>query len=149
MASKQSVLVTGSRDYTKKGVLEALLTGLLSKWLFGEFTLIHGGALGADKLAKQWAAPLLENVEATVKGNVHKWNGVINMIQVDAEWDKYGKGAGARRNAQMLEYEPKLCIAFKDNFDHTFEHGGTENMCVLAMTSGIPTYLIEKLELPA
>lgn len=150
MGKKQRVLVTGSRDYKRKGMIDATLTGLLSNHFFGDFTLIQGGAQGADLLAKNWAIPMLENVDHTQKDNVIHWKGTIEMYQVNAEWELYDRWvAGPRRNTQMLEYEPTLCLAFKDNFDPTMEHGGTENMCMQAMDAGIPTYLIQKLELPS
>lgn len=58
--------------------------------------LILGRAKGVDEFAEDWAV-------------VH-W---VNYSVYPADWDKYGKGAGAIRNKQMLdEGKPDIVIAF-------------------------------------
>ncbi len=58
--------------------------------------LIHGGAVGVDRCAGQWA----HNQRITVREFI-------------AQWDKYDKSAGPIRNQQMLdEGKPDLVIAF-------------------------------------
>lgn len=77
-------------------------------------TVIHGAAKGADRLAGEWAA----------------YQG-INVIEVPAEWDKYGKRAGFLRNQKMLTYEPDLVVAFPGG-------AGTKMMIDLARGKGVP-----------
>lgn len=58
--------------------------------------LIHGGARGADSLAHAWATSKQVPVEV-----------------YPADWKRYGKAAGYRRNTQMLtEGKPRVVIAF-------------------------------------
>jgi hypothetical protein len=88
------VLVTGGRHFTDR------------EWLFSELTaldqqepisqIIHGNALGADRLSGEWAR--ISGVDCRV---------------FDAPWAQYGKMAGHIRNSQMLqEAKPDLVLAF-------------------------------------
>jgi hypothetical protein len=49
--------------------------------------VVSGAARGADQMGEEWA----------------RSNG-IPITRFPAEWEKYGKGAGHKRNAQMGEY---------------------------------------------
>lgn len=80
------VIVTGGRDYAGFGLLEVL------EELDGEhpdFTLIAGDADGADALAIAWR-------NATGSGVCGR------AICVRAEWERYGRSAGPKRNAAMV-----------------------------------------------
>lgn len=80
-----------------------------------DITIRHGGANGADLVADSWA--------------VTNW---LPVQEVKAQWDKYGKSAGYRRNARMLEPPaPDLVVAFPGG-------RGTANMVMLAKRAGIP-----------
>lgn len=85
--------------------------------------VIEGGALGADRIAREWA----------------KTRGVPFHTE-NAEWDKYrqpsGKNpAGPIRNAKMLTLGPQVVIAFPGGT-------GTSNMLSQARAKGIPTIRI-------
>jgi len=57
--------------------------------------IISGGAKGADEFGEEWAHDL----------------GVSCEIEY-ADWGKFGKGAGPKRNQKMLDdYSPHLIIA--------------------------------------
>lgn len=59
-------------------------------------TIIHGLALGVDKMAEDW-------------GNLH----ACNIRRFKADWDTHGKAAGPIRNQQMIDQgKPDLIIAF-------------------------------------
>lgn len=76
--------------------------------------LIEGDAPGADRLAGRWARR--SNVET---------------IKFPAEWRKYGRSAGHRRNQQMLdEGKPDLVVAFPGG-------RGTADMVRRAEAAGI------------
>ena len=101
------VLVCGGRDYKN------------SKFLFNKLqdipitVLIQGEARGADALAKQYA----------IKNN-------IEYESYPANWQKYGKGAGYRRNSEMLKKgKPELVVAFTGG-------KGTDMMVSLAIDNG-------------
>lgn len=84
-------IVCGGRNYNDYVALSNVLDKL------GVDYVICGGASGADALARQWADE--------------------RVIPVDvycAEWKKYGRSAGPRRNQQMLdEGRPDLIVAFE------------------------------------
>lgn len=58
--------------------------------------LIHGDCpTGADRVAKAWAE-----------------KNMMPQKPFPADWDRYGKAAGPRRNQEMADYHPDICIAF-------------------------------------
>lgn len=106
------VLVCGGRAYADNDRLYATLDDLD---LDGSVSaVIEGGASGADALACRWAISRGVPIET-----------------FRADWVRYGRSAGPRRNAQMLlEGKPDLVIAFAGG-------RGTANMVALARKSGI------------
>jgi hypothetical protein len=87
------VLVTGSRDWDDAPVIAAALAVVAGE--VGPFTLVHGGARGADLIAAE----------------IHtSWGGEAEAHPAD--WKRYGKPAGFRRNAEMVASGVDLCIAF-------------------------------------
>lgn len=98
------VLVCGGRDYDDYIRAWSVLYSICDEFgLWDEdmllpegITIVHGGARGADRLADQWA--------------VANW---VPIEEYKADWDKYGKSAGHRRNQEMLDKaKPDLVIAF-------------------------------------
>lgn len=89
------VLVCGGRDYNDFDCVWDTLTALHQN--DGPITcIIHGAAIGADTLGRQWA-------EANN----------IPHIPFPADWKRYDKMAGRVRNGQMLrEGKPDLVVAF-------------------------------------
>lgn len=78
--------------------------------------VIHGGAKGADRMAKDWA---LE------KG--------CDLVPFPAEWEKYGRKAGPIRNQRMLdEGKPDIVLAFPDK-----DSVGTWDMVKRAQKAGL------------
>lgn len=105
------VLVCGGRDYANQQQLETVLDSLDSDYYT---TLIHGAARGADTLAAMWAASRFMEVKP-----------------FPADWDKYGRSAGAIRNQRMLdEGKPDLVVAFPGG-------AGTALMVKLARKAGV------------
>lgn len=84
------VLVTGSRNWADGPLLTSVL-GSYGPW----DQLVVGDAPGADALARKWADA--SGVQAHV---------------FTADWERFGKGAGAMRNQRMVERGADLCIAF-------------------------------------
>jgi hypothetical protein len=88
------VLVFGGRHFNDRQVLYTLLDYLHNigqpiTWL------IHGGARGADQLGESWAMS----------------RGVQTQCFLP-QWNKYGAGAGPRRNERMLlEGRPEVGVA--------------------------------------
>lgn len=87
------VLITGSRDWTDELAIIDAITNIAippSAW-----TLVHGDSRGADRIGASFAAGLGMTVEAH-----------------PADWDRYGRSAGFRRNAEMVNLGADVCLAF-------------------------------------
>ena len=112
------VLVCGGRDFNRPAQLTRALDMLHKERKFTH--LIHGGAAGADTLAGEWARMKSE----------------IESYVCHAEWEKYGKSAGYKRSARMLEWKPDLVVAFPGG-------AGTKMMKRLAAEHGIEVIEIE------
>jgi hypothetical protein len=121
------ILVTGSRDWEDYGrVAEALTAAVLhfaeENNLLGPtdyVTVVHGACpTGADRMADDFA------------GGVCRWT----VERHPADWDRYGKAAGFRRNAEMVKAGADICIAFIRNGS-----AGASHTADLALRAGIPT----------
>ena len=89
--------------------------------------IVYGCAPGADMLGKQWA-------EAERR---HGW---VGLAPFPADWEKYGKGAGPRRNKQMLdEGNPDLVVAFPGG-------RGTADMIQRARAAGVRVIEVQEPE---
>jgi hypothetical protein len=93
------VLVTGSRDWSDITTIRnefKLITQQnpsVTKW-----TLVHGGARGADLLAAQVAKEM-------------GWY-IISMPVTTQDWQKHGKKAGIMRNNDMIhKHKPHHAVA--------------------------------------
>jgi len=109
------ILVCGGRDYIDERKVFAVLHDYKGK----VSVLIHGCAKGADTIAGTWA--LINNVE---------------VLRFKADWDRFGKAAGPKRNKRMLdEGHPDLVIAFPGG-------AGTTNMITQAHAANVQVILI-------
>jgi hypothetical protein len=106
------VLVTGDRRWSDPTLLRDVLDNLPSIT-----ELIEGGALGADRMAGQWAFD----------------RGVFN-VTIYADWKTYGRAAGAIRNQKMLDMKPDLVVAFHDDLANS---RGTGHMVRIAKAGGV------------
>jgi hypothetical protein len=111
------VLVCGSRNWKAYGKVKERLA-LLPK----DCTIIEGGAPGADLIARLAAMEL-----------------GLDVVEVPANWTRYGKAAGPIRNDRMLKFKPHLVIAFHENIDAS---RGTKDTVTKARNLGIPTEVI-------
>ncbi len=121
-----NIIIAGSRDFkdydfmentllcnqpTKSYVIQGLPRGEV-------LTIISGTATGADRLGEIWA---------------DKHN--FEVERFPADWERFGKKAGAIRNRQMAEHAD-LCIVFWDG-----QSRGTLNMIQTARDVGIPVHV--------
>lgn len=107
------VIIAGCRDYTDYKTLKEFADHMLSNTK-EEIQIVSGGASGADALGERYAQE---------KG--------YSLIRFPADWNKYGRSAGPKRNKQMAQYADAL-IAFWDG-----KSKGTKNMIDEARTAGI------------
>ena len=94
------VIIAGSRDIVDMQVLEEALKD--SKFTVTE--VVCGGARGADTLGRLWA---------------EKHDIPVRMFL--AQWNKYGRSAGYRRNDEMAQYGDSL-IALWDGQSRGTQH---------------------------
>lgn len=91
------VLVCGSRGWRHYDVMWNRLARLATRHAETGFTLVHGGAVGADQMAAEMAMKLGADAECYLP-----------------DWQAHGRAAGFKRNIQMLDTKPDLVIAFWD-----------------------------------
>lgn len=91
------ILVCGGVEWSNITLTEAVLDGYRQQMHDKDqpISIVQGGARGADFIAKAWAEK-------------HD----IPCETFNAEWKRYGRGAGPIRNSAMLETSPDLVIAF-------------------------------------
>ena len=118
------ILVAGSRSWTDYDKVEKELDKIISFSDDDNVTIVSGGAKGADTLAEKYA---------TAKG--------YKFLKVCAEWDKYGKSAGYKRNVKMHEIirqdDERACVCFWDGHSK-----GTQHNFTLAKTGNTPLFVI-------
>ncbi len=105
------IIVCGGRDYLDARRVNDVLDALRLE--IGEFTVIEGGATGADHCAQLWALARK-----------------VPLKTVHADWNAHGRAAGPIRNKQMLELGAQLVIAFPGG-------RGTANMMKQARAAGV------------
>jgi predicted polyphosphate/ATP-dependent NAD kinase len=103
------IVVTGGRDYADREHVFRVLDEYPS-----DTTIIQGGAKGADYLAA---------IAALNQGKP--------LFTFVADWAKWGRSAGPRRNEEMLDAGADLVIAF-------YGGKGTANCVTQARRRGIP-----------
>lgn len=116
------ILITGSRDWRdEKAIGDALAAAWLEHGCGQALIVVNGGARGADAIAQRWACTM-RNLGLPVHPEMHR-----------ADWDRYGKSAGHRRNAEMVARGADLVLAFPLG-----ESRGTRGCMELARRAGIP-----------
>lgn len=110
------VAVVGSRTMTDAAWLAHVLNQCRSVW--GAFTVISGGARGADALALAWARERDQPFRLYA-----------------ARWGKYGKRAGPLRNRRMVE-DAQVVVAFWDG-----QSAGTASTIAIAKELNRPVYV--------
>lgn len=112
------IIVCGGRDYHDKDRLFAVLDELHAKTPIE--VVVHGNAAGVDRLSGVWAH--LRNVRC--------W-------PVAAEWSRFGKSAGPRRNQKMLGLRPAMVVTFPGG-------AGTADMVKRARKAGVRVMAVDE-----
>ena len=116
---KVSALVCGGRNFHGWTAMSEALDRIRPD------VIIHGAAAGADAMAGRYAQE----------------NG-IECREFPAEWERYGRSAGYRRNQQMLdEGKPDLVVAFPGG-------PGTQNMVKVSRQQGFEVNIIDHMGNP-
>jgi hypothetical protein len=110
------VLVCGGRDFAdKKSLTRALLKIHKATPIK---IIIHGGARGADAMA----------------GGIARASGIQEVI-CPANWDKFKKGAGHKRNSAMTILQPDVVVACQGG-------SGTDDMMNKAQQCGFEVVFV-------
>ena len=108
------LIVAGGRDFKDYKRLCKILDNLLQNTKKEDIQIVCGGARGADDLGRDYG----EDRDIDVK-------------IFEADWDKYGRSAGYKRNVEMAKYSTH-CVLFWDGVSK-----GTKHMLDLAKQYGL------------
>jgi hypothetical protein len=119
------VIIAGSREFTDFEYAKKKLEPLFKNINKDEIEIISGNARGADKIGEEWAK--FKNYKLSI---------------FPAQWNKFGKSAGYKRNEEMANYakesETPRLICFWN-----YESKGTKHMIDIAKKLNIKTKIIE------
>jgi hypothetical protein len=111
-------IIAGSRSMSSYELLTKIIDSCPFKFEITE--VVSGTAKGVDKLGEEWAK-----------------HNKIPIKQFQADWDKFGKGAGYRRNEEMAKYADAAIIIHKD------ASKGTQHMKDLAEKYKLKLHYVE------
>ena len=109
----------GGREYKDADTVSSTVDPLFAVYK-DKLIVIQGGALGADRLAKDWC-----------------YRRRVACAEVYALWRPLGNSAGPIRNEWMLLLQPDAVIAFPGG-------SGTASMVRLATQAGVPVRRVGK-----
>jgi hypothetical protein len=115
------ILVTGDRNWRCEEMAQRIVQRLIARH-GRDITIVHGACSGVD-MAFDRAAIL-----AGVSKEPHP-----------ADWTRFGKQAGPRRNAAMVNAGADLAIAVHRDIAAS---KGTRGCACLCLAAGIPTWLV-------
>lgn len=115
------VLVCGDREWNDRQAIERELKRLAGD---REIIVVHGACRGADRIADAVARDLGYWVEP--------W---------PADWRQYGRGAGPKRNQQMLNTGIQLVLAFHADISQS---RGTADMIRRARAANVEVRIYDR-----
>jgi hypothetical protein len=119
------VIFAGGRDFANYELMCTELDYLLANKVAAheEIVIISGTANGADKYGERYARERGYRID-----------------QHPADWDRYGKSAGYKRNAEMASVAD-ACVCFWDG-----QSKGTRHMINIAEEQQLPTRIIHYIK---
>lgn len=138
MPDPYRVLVTGSRDWPDPAAVHAALEAVYRSTRATPVVVVHGACpTGADEHARAWAAEM------------HRQGRPVLEEPHPANWRPGGRldrGAGFRRNAEMVNLGADIVLAFIRNNSR-----GASHTAALAEQAGIPVrrFTTEPVQCPA
>lgn len=116
---KLKVIIAGGRGFDNYELLKVKCDLIMCEPSNFDYEIISGTARGADELGERYAVE---------RG--------YEVRRFPADWDKYGKSAGYKRNEQMAEYANAV-IVFWDGISR-----GTKHMIDIAKENDLPLRII-------
>ena len=115
------LIVAGSREIHNVDLIETHMLAFEDR--YGLFDLICGMARGVDMAA--------HDIAESYRIPIHEY---------PAEWDKYGRGAGYRRNVEMAQAADALLLVWDG------ESRGSKHMLDVAIQCRMPTIVIHTVD---
>lgn len=119
--SPYRVLITGSRAWNCPDLAYRVLAGLTRKHFPADLLIVHGDCPSGVDAAFARACR-----ESRIAAEPHP-----------ADWKAYGRGAGPRRNQEMVDLGAGVCLAFHPTLPPA---SGTADCVRRALKAGIPTW---------
>ena len=120
---KTHIIVCGGKTEHPQEKVDGFILGVLSELGITDCEIVSGGCKGADISGEKFA-------------EAHGFE----VVRFLPDWRSYGRSAGIRRNAEMVNYisqfECSLVIAFWNG-----QSRGTKFTIELARKKGIPVYI--------
>jgi len=117
------ILICGGRTELDYSIVDNFISSVLDELNIEDCEIISGGCKGADKSGEKFA----------------EING-FKIVQFLPDWKKFGKAAGIKRNAEMINYikqfDNSIVIAFWNGESH-----GTKFTIEQANKNNIPVYI--------
>lgn len=113
------LIIAGGRNFDNYALLQSKLDKMLENIKSHDIEILSGKARGADSLGERYA----------------KDRG-LKVVEFPANWNRYGKSAGYRRNSEMADYATH-CVCFWDGYSR-----GTEHMINLAENKNLKLRVI-------
>lgn len=120
------ILVCGDRNWHQVVPLFVVMDEIASEYDW-DVEVIEGQAPGADLMSREWAE-----------------SRVLPVHPFPADWNRYGKAAGPKRNQQMLDFGPDLVVAFHQDLEHS---RGTGDMVRRALRAEVTVWHFNGTEL--
>jgi hypothetical protein len=116
------ILVTRDRFWFCNRLAAAVVRRLVARY-GQDIAIVHGAATGVD-----------ESFEMACRGLG------VKTEPHPADWERFGKRAGPRRNQDMIDAGAALCLGFHRSL---LASKGTKDCLRQALEAGIPTYLVD------
>lgn len=134
------VLVTGGRDHPEAEVIWVPLWTLVHK--HQSMVLVHGACpTGADLYAHEWVQLPGQSWNRRERAHEKGLDRLVIEEAHPADWERYGKSAGPRRNEEMVRADADICLAFP-----TPKSNGTWDCVARAWVRGIDVYVFHHLQ---
>ena len=113
------VIIAGGRDIHSYDIVDDAVGAAIEEYGFEITEVVSGYARGVDTVGEAWSIV----------------NGLGYATPFPADWDRFGKSAGYRRNEEMADYADAL-IAVWDG-----ESRGTKHMIDIARRKGLEVFV--------
>jgi hypothetical protein len=128
------IIITGSRHWYCRELADKVIGSLIAKHGASNLVIVHGDCpTGVDAA---FDAACHEVCYETIASGRHE--AIVEVERHPADWKRYLRGAGPRRNQEMVDAGADLCLAFHPDLAVS---NGTGDCVRRALEAGIPTWL--------